>query len=52
MFAPSAIEMISAKVATMSGDIRRALDLGRRVMEMSEEKKKATVIGKLSFLTF
>lgn len=42
VFAPGAIELISAKVAGMSGDMRKALDLGRRVMEMSADKKKAT----------
>ncbi|KAL0273883.1 UNVERIFIED_CONTAM: hypothetical protein PYX00_006458 [Menopon gallinae] len=41
IFTPSAIELISAKVAGMSGDVRRALDLGRRVVEISEEAKGA-----------
>lgn len=30
---------ISAKVAAVSGDVRRALDIGRRVVELSTPKK-------------
>lgn len=50
IFTPSAIELISAKVAGMSGDVRRALDLGRRVVEISEEAKSATMEGEFWIL--
>lgn len=40
MFAPGSIELISAKVAGTSGDIRRALDLSRRVIEVAEQKNQ------------
>lgn len=39
LFAPGALELISAKVAGQSGDLRRALDLGRRVVELSKPIK-------------
>lgn len=42
LFAPGALELISAKVAGQSGDLRRALDLGRRVVELSKPITKKT----------
>ncbi|KAK6623301.1 hypothetical protein RUM43_009153 [Polyplax serrata] len=39
IFAPGAIELIAAKVAGTSGDVRRALDLGRRVIEIAEQNQ-------------
>lgn len=36
LFAPTAIQLIARKVSAMSGDIRKALDIGRRVMEIAE----------------
>ena len=39
IFAPGALELLSAKVAGTSGDIRRALDLGKRVIEVVEQNQ-------------
>lgn len=38
VFAPAAIQLIARKVSAMSGDIRKALDIGRRVMEIAENQ--------------
>lgn len=40
IFPPVTIQLLSAKVASISGDVRRALDIGRRVIEMAEEQKR------------
>lgn len=37
VFPVATIQLLSAKVAAMSGDIRKALDLGRRVAEKAKE---------------
>ena len=39
VFAPNAIQLLAGKVAAVSGDIRRALDISRRVIELTESKK-------------
>lgn len=39
VFAPVAIKLLAGKVAAVSGDIRRALDISRRVIELTESKK-------------
>lgn len=39
VFAPNAIKLLAGKVAAVSGDIRRALDISRRVIELTESKK-------------
>lgn len=36
LFPPAAIQLLAAKVASVSGDIRRALNLGKRVVEIAE----------------
>lgn len=36
VFAPSALQMLAAKVSAVSGDVRRALDIARRVVELSQ----------------
>uniref|UniRef100_A0A1A9X367 Cell division control protein n=1 Tax=Glossina brevipalpis TaxID=37001 RepID=A0A1A9X367_9MUSC len=41
IFPPLAIELLAARVSAVSGDVRRALDIGRRVVEMAEQQKKA-----------
>lgn len=38
VFPTATIHLLSAKVAAMSGDIRKALDLGRRVAEKAKEQ--------------
>jgi len=35
VFSATALQMLASKVAAVSGDVRRALDLGRRVIEIS-----------------
>lgn len=40
IFPTITIQLLSAKVASISGDVRRALDIGRRVIEMAEEQKR------------
>lgn len=39
VFAPNAIKLLAGKVAAVSGDIRRALDISRRVIELTESQK-------------
>lgn len=39
LFPPAAIQLLAAKVAAVSGDIRRALNLGKRVVEVAEFNK-------------
>jgi Cdc6-like AAA superfamily ATPase len=36
MFPSVALELLAGKVASTCGDIRRALDIGRRVIELAE----------------
>lgn len=45
MFDPDAIEMAGRKVAALSGDARRALDICRRAVEIAQEEKKGTKVG-------
>ncbi|CAL7935755.1 unnamed protein product [Xylocopa violacea] len=44
LFTGTAIQMLSGKVAAISGDIRRALDISRRVIELAESHKLAQVL--------
>lgn len=44
IFTPSAIQLLAGKVAAISGDIRRALDISRRVIELAESEKIAGVL--------
>lgn len=44
VFTPSAIQLLAGKVAAISGDIRRALDISRRVIELVESEKIAGVL--------
>lgn len=42
LFPPNVIMLLSAKISATSGDIRRALNIGKRVIELAElEKKKS-----------
>ncbi|XP_059059438.1 polycomb group protein Psc-like [Achroia grisella] len=38
-FSPVALQMLAAKIAAVSGDMRRALDIGRRVIELARRNK-------------
>ncbi|CAB3369524.1 Hypothetical predicted protein [Cloeon dipterum] len=44
-FEASALELLAAKVASVSGDARRALDIGRRALEVGSRKRPASVLG-------
>ncbi|KAJ8958831.1 hypothetical protein NQ318_019593 [Aromia moschata] len=44
VFSPPALQMLAAKVAAVSGDVRRALDIGRRVVEMIERDRSNEVL--------
>lgn len=39
VFSPMALQMLAGKVAAVSGDVRRALDIGRRVIELIDRNK-------------
>jgi cell division control protein 6 len=39
MFSSFALELLAGKVASTCGDVRRALDIGRRVIELTEVQK-------------
>lgn len=39
VFSPVALQMLAAKIAAISGDMRRALDIGRRVVELAKRSK-------------
>lgn len=41
IFPPVTLQLLAAKVSAVSGDVRRALDIGRRVVEIAEQQKKA-----------
>lgn len=41
IFSPATIQLLAAKVSAVSGDIRRALDIARRVVEVAEQQQKA-----------
>lgn len=44
VFTPPAIQLLAGKVAAISGDIRRALDISRRMVELAESHKVAQVL--------
>ncbi|KAL6252152.1 hypothetical protein P5V15_000016 [Pogonomyrmex californicus] len=44
IFTPSAIHLLAGKVAAISGDIRKALDISRRVIELAESHQVAQVL--------
>lgn len=41
VFSPVAVQMLAGKVAAVSGDVRRALDIARRVIEMVVAEQRA-----------
>lgn len=43
LFPPTAIQLLAAKVAAVSGDVRRALNIGKRVVELAELERKKNV---------
>ncbi|XP_012278877.1 cell division control protein 6 homolog [Orussus abietinus] len=44
VFTSTAMQLLAAKVAAVSGDIRRALDVSRRVVELAEDHKMIQVL--------
>lgn len=40
IFPQSTIQLLAAKVSAVSGDVRRALDIGRRVVEIAAQQKR------------
>ena len=44
VFTPPAIQFLASKVAAISGDIRKALDISRRVIEMASSHQVAHVL--------
>jgi cell division control protein 6 len=53
LFPPATIQLLAAKVAAVSGDIRKALDIARRVIEISEsasgkKQTKTAIIDTIS----
>ncbi|EDW36464.1 GL10294 [Drosophila persimilis] len=40
VFPPVTLQLLAAKVSAVSGDVRRALDIGRRVVEIAEQQKR------------
>ncbi|OXU28213.1 hypothetical protein TSAR_011724 [Trichomalopsis sarcophagae] len=44
IFTGTAMQLLAGKVAAVSGDIRRALDIGRRVVEIAESQKMMQVL--------
>ncbi|XP_036341778.1 cell division control protein 6 homolog [Rhagoletis pomonella] len=40
IFPPVTLQLLAAKVSAVSGDVRRALDIGRRVAEIAEQQMK------------
>jgi cell division control protein 6 len=43
LFPPAAIQLLAAKVSAVSGDVRRALNIGKRVVELAVLEKKRNV---------
>lgn len=44
VFPPAALQMLAAKVAAVSGDVRRALDISRRAIELAEQSRVTQVL--------
>lgn len=44
VFTGTAMQLLAGKVAAVSGDIRRALDIGRRVVELAESQKMMQIL--------
>ncbi|XP_017042599.2 LOW QUALITY PROTEIN: cell division control protein 6 homolog [Drosophila ficusphila] len=40
VFPPVTLQLLAAKVSAISGDVRRALDIGRRVVEIAVQQKR------------
>lgn len=51
VFSSVAIQMLAGKVASISGDVRRALDIGRRVVELIDENKTSDVLKSVENFT-
>ncbi|KAJ8981216.1 hypothetical protein NQ317_004158 [Molorchus minor] len=44
VFSSVALQILAAKVAAVSGDVRRALDIGRRVVELIDKSKNCDIL--------
>ncbi|XP_011505578.1 PREDICTED: cell division control protein 6 homolog [Ceratosolen solmsi marchali] len=44
VFSDTAMQFLAGKVAAISGDIRRALDIGRRIVEIAESQKMMQIL--------
>lgn len=44
VFPPAALQMLAAKVSAVSGDVRRALDISRRAIELAEQTKTNNIL--------
>lgn len=51
VFSPVALQMLAGKVAAVSGDVRRALDIGRRVIELIDNDKGDATLKSIENLT-
>lgn len=51
VFSSPALQMLAGKVAAVSGDVRRALDIGRRVVEMIDSNKEGTTLKSIENIT-
>ncbi|XP_069698303.1 cell division control protein 6 homolog isoform X2 [Periplaneta americana] len=52
MFPPAALQLLAGKVASTCGDVRRALDIGRRVIELAETQMSSQTMPLQSNLDF
>ena len=50
MFPHATLHVLAGKVAAVSGDVRRALDIGRRVVDLVERDRKSEVLKSLENL--
>uniref|UniRef100_A0A336MA70 Cell division control protein n=1 Tax=Culicoides sonorensis TaxID=179676 RepID=A0A336MA70_CULSO len=48
LFPQTTLQLLAAKVASVSGDIRRALDIGRRVVQIAEQRNKTLELKELT----
>ncbi|KAF7269011.1 hypothetical protein GWI33_017932 [Rhynchophorus ferrugineus] len=51
VFTPIALQMLAGKVASISGDVRRALDIGRRVIEFIDQNDNVDVLKSVENFT-
>lgn len=52
LFPPAVIQLLAAKVSAVSGDIRRALNIGKRVVDLAEQEKKKNAKATIDITKF